>query len=174
MAPKNRAECNWGVGRTVANLSIGRIGPEGGRQMLRITPTRTREASWSTAITVPLAVRTPQAARPAVLALIKAIHTAIFAAVAAQIAVVVWDGIRQRPGRRTAVALAVALGESAVYASNNQVCPLTPLAEELGARDGSVTDIFLPETISRWIPLVGGSALVLGLGMNLRALLRRA
>jgi hypothetical protein len=68
----------------------------------------------------------------------------------------------------------IALGESAVYASNNQVCPLTPLAEELGARDGSVTDIVLPERISRRIPLVGGSALVIGLGMNLRALLRKA
>jgi hypothetical protein len=34
MARNNRAECNWGVGRTLANLSIGRIGPEGGCQML--------------------------------------------------------------------------------------------------------------------------------------------
>jgi hypothetical protein len=141
--------------------------------MHRSTAPHTREASWSTAITVPLAVRTPPAARPAILALIKAIHTAIFAAVAAQIMMVLWDGIRQRPGRRTAVALAVALGESAVYASNNQVCPLTPLAEELGARDGSVTDIFLPERISRRIPLVGGASLALGLGLNLWALRRR-
>ncbi|HET7082263.1 MAG TPA: hypothetical protein VFJ00_00935 [Candidatus Limnocylindria bacterium] len=142
--------------------------------MLWTTATLRREASWSTAITVPLALRTPPAARPAVLALIKAIHTAIFAAVAAQIVVVVWDGIRQRPRPRTAAALLIALGESAVYASNNQVCPLTPLAEELGARDGSVTDIFLPERISRRIPLVGGSALALGLGMNLLALVRKA
>lgn len=142
--------------------------------MLSRTTTRTREASWSTAITAPLALRTPEAARPAILVLIKAIHTAIFAAVATQIMVVVWDGIRQRPRPRTAVALLIALGESAVYASNNQVCPLTPLAEDLGARDGSVTDLFLPERISRRIPLVGGGALALGLGLNLHALLRRA
>ena len=133
--------------------------------------TRTRKAFWSTAITDPLASRTPAAARPAILAMIKAIHTAIFAAVAVQIVLILLDGIRGRPGRGTAIALAVALGESAVYASNNQVCPLTPMAESLGAHDGSVTDIFLPERVSRQIPLVGGSALLLGLALNLRALL---
>lgn len=134
--------------------------------------TRSRMASWSGAITAPLARRTPRTARPAVLAVIKAIHTAIFFGVAAQIALIVWDGLRQRPGRRTALAFAIAVGESAVYASNNQVCPLTPLAEELGAEDGSVTDIFLPDRVSRRIPLIGGSALALGLGLNLRALIR--
>lgn len=133
----------------------------------------TRRASWSTAITQPLAARTPRAARLAVLALIKAIHTAIFAAVAAQIVVVVWDGLRQRPGRRTALALGIALAESAIYASNNQVCPLTPLAEELGATDGSVTDIYLPAGVGRLIPLIAGSALVLGVGLNVRALFWR-
>ena len=134
----------------------------------------TRQASWSTAFTEPLARRAPESARSIVLAIIKSIHTAIFVGVAVQIAVVVWDGIRQRPGRRTAVALAVALGESAVYASNNQVCPLTPMAEALGAEDGSVTDIFLPDSLSRRIPLVGGAAVIFGLALNLVALLRRA
>jgi hypothetical protein len=79
-----------------------------------------------------------------------------------------WDGLRERPGRRGAAALAVALGETAVYLSNNQVCPLTPLAEELGAESGSVVDIFLPGWLSRRIPLLGGSALVIGLVLNLR------
>jgi len=132
-----------------------------------------RRAAWSGAITAPLARHTPPPARPAMLAAIKAIHTAIFFAVAVQIAAVLWDGLRQRPGRRTGLALAIALGESAVYASNNQVCPLTPLAEELGAAKGSVADIFLPDRVSRRIPLIGGSALVLGLGLNLWALVRR-
>jgi hypothetical protein len=125
-----------------------------------------RRARWSGAITAPIARHTPIAARPAVLAAIKATHTAIFFGVAAQIALIVWDGLRQRPGRRTALAFAIALGESAVYASNNQVCPLTPLAEELGAAKGSVADIFLPDAVSARIPLVGGSALAIGLALN--------
>ena len=132
-----------------------------------------RRASWSGAITAPLARHTHPSGRPAVLAAIKAIHTAIFFAVAAQIAVIVWDGLRQRPGRRTALAFGIALGESAIYASNNQVCPLTPLAEELGAAKGSVADIFLPDAVSLRIPLVGGSALAVGLGLNAWAWLRK-
>ena len=139
----------------------------------RLTVPAHRDASWSGALTTWLASRTPPAARPAVLAGVKAIHTAIFASVAAQIGVVVWDGLRQRPGRRTVAAVVIALGESAIYASNNQVCPLTPLAEELGATRGSVSDIFLPDRLARRIPLIGGSALVIGLGLNLLAWIRR-
>jgi len=132
-----------------------------------------RRAKWSGAITAPLARFTPPAARPVVLAAIRAIHTAIFFAVAAQIALIVWDGLRQRPGRRTALAFGIALGESAIYASNNQVCPLTPLAEELGAARGSVADIFLPDAVSVRIPLVGGGALALGLALNAWAWIRK-
>src|SRR3970040_1695713 len=101
--------------------------------MLKAAAKPRRAPTWSGGISTLMARRTPAAARPALLATIKGIHTLIFFAVAAQIAVIVWDGLRQRPGRRTALAFAIALGESAVYASNNQVCPLTPLAEELGA-----------------------------------------
>jgi hypothetical protein len=60
----------------------------------------------------------------------------------------------------------VALTESAIYVSNNQLCPLTPLAEELGAESGSVTDIYLPDWLSRRIPVIGGSVLVAGLVLH--------
>lgn len=62
------------------------------------------------------------------------------------------------------------LAESVVFVSNNQVCPLTPLAEELGAERGSVVDIFLLDWAARRIPVVAGSAAVLALVLNLRAL----
>ena len=132
-----------------------------------------RPPRWSGALTERLARIIPVAGRPAALITIKAIHTVIFASVGAAIALFVWDGARQRPGRRAALALGVALGETAVYVSNNQVCPLTPLAEELGAERGSVADIFLPDRFSRRIPLFGGSALIVGLVLNLRAALKR-
>lgn len=132
-----------------------------------------REPTWSGALTRPLSGRIPERWRPATLAAIKTAHTVIFLSIAGLIVLFTWDGVRQRPGRRTSLAAVVALAESAVYASNNQVCPLTPLAEELGAASGTVTDIFLPDWASRRIPVASGGTLVVGLVLNLRAWRRR-
>jgi hypothetical protein len=132
-----------------------------------------RSPVWSQLFTDPLARSTPPSWRPAVLAAIKGIHTVIFASVGAAIAVFVWEGLRQRPGRRGTAALGVAVVEAVVYVSNNQVCPLTPLAEELGAERGSVADMFLPDWASRRIPIASVTALVIGLALNLRAMLNR-
>lgn len=127
------------------------------------------EPVWSLALTRPIAARIPRRWRPAAMVAIKAIHTAAFLSIASLVALVAWDGVRQRPRRRTVVGATVGLGEAIVYLSNNQVCPLTPLAEELGARSGTVTDIFLPGWISRRVPVVSGTALVVGLLLNVRA-----
>ena len=131
----------------------------------------TRRPFWSQALTVPVARWMPIGWRPAALTAIKGLHTLIFASVGGAVLLFAWEGLRQRPGRRAAIALGVALGETAVYVSNNQVCPLTPLAEELGAERGSVSDIFLPDWVGRRIPLFAGGALLLGLALNGRALL---
>ena len=128
-----------------------------------------RKPVWSEPLTAPLAAHISPGARPAVLIAIKAVHTAVFFSVAGLILLFTWDGIQGRPRRRTAIAASVALAESAVYVSNNGVCPLTPLAEELGAASGSVTDIFLPDAISRRIPLISGTVLLIGMVLNLRA-----
>jgi hypothetical protein len=132
-----------------------------------------RAPVWSGALTGPLARSIPIRSRPAALSMVKGIHTAIFASVAACILLFLVDGLRGRSGRLGLTALAVAAAESAIYASNNQVCPLTPLAQELGAERGSVADILLPDWASRRIPLFGGSALLLALVLNLRAWLPR-
>ena len=131
-----------------------------------------RQPTWSASLTRPIAALIPARSRPAVLTAIKAAHTAIFVSIAGLIALFVWDGARQRSRRRTAVALGVILAECAIYASNNQVCPLTPLAEELGAERGSVADIFLPDWFSRRIPLVSSAALLIGLVLNACAWVR--
>jgi hypothetical protein len=131
-----------------------------------------RPAAWSEVLTEPIARSVPTAWRPAVLGTIKGIHTLLFASIAGAIAWLLLDGIRQRPSRSGALALAVAIGETAVYVSNNQVCPLTPLAEEVGAEQGSVVDIFLPDWAARRIPVVAGSALLLGVMLNAAAIAR--
>lgn len=130
--------------------------------------TAARTPIWSGSVTAPIGALIPVPWRPAALAIIKAVHTAIFFSVAGLIVLFAWDGLRQRPGPRAAASLGVVLAETAIYVSNNQVCPLTPLAQELGAERGSVADIYLPDWVSRRIPLFGGSALVLGLILNLR------
>jgi len=133
-----------------------------------VVPQR-RQPIWSGAITAPLAARIVSERRLQALAVIKAIHTAIFLSIAGAVLLTLWDGLRARPARRTAIAGGVVFAESALYLSNNQVCPLTPLAEELGAERGSVVDIFLPAWVARRIPIVAGSAAVLALVLNLRA-----
>lgn len=133
-----------------------------------------RSPAWSGVLTAPLRAAIPVRWRALAVAVIKAAHTAIFISIGGLILLFAWDGICQRPRRRTLLSLGIALAETAIYASNNQVCPLTPLVEELGAERGSVADIFLPDWFSRRIPQFAGTVLVLGLVLNLRALLRGA
>lgn len=128
-----------------------------------------RRPTWSGWATSRIAASIPAERRQTALRAIKAIHTLIFASVGAAIVVFVWEGINGRAGRRSVGALGIALAETAVYVSNNQVCPLTPVAEELGAESGSVADIFLPDWASRRIPVVSGSAVILGTALFARA-----
>ena len=133
-----------------------------------------RLPTWSGLVTRPVASLIPPRWRGEALVAIKAIHTVIFASVFAAVLMTLWDGIRGAPRRRTGVAGGIVLTETALYLSNNQVCPLTPLAEEFGAVRGSVVDMFLPAALARRIPLVAGSAAILALVLNLRALARRS
>jgi len=152
-------------------IGIRRQAPQAVRQdrpAAPAAPSARREPAWSGPLTTPIAARVPPRCRRPLVALIKAIHTAIFFSIAGLIVLFTWDGVRGRLRRRTVAAAVVALAESAVYASNNQVCPLSPLAEELGAESGSVTDIFLPDWLSRRIPVISGSVLIVGLVLNLR------
>jgi hypothetical protein len=134
---------------------------------------KSRQPTWSGVITAPLSDRIPPDRRTEALAAIKAIHTAIFASVAGAIVIALWDGMQGRPRRRTAIAGGMVVAETALYVSNNQVCPLTPLAEELGAAQGSVVDIFLPSWAARRIPLVAGTAALIALALNVRAVRSR-
>jgi hypothetical protein len=78
---------------------------------------------------------------------VKAVHSLIFFSIEGSIFYLLFTGVRGRRDRSTLAAWAIVLGESAIYAGNRFRCPLTGLAENLGAESGSVTDIFLP----RWL-----------------------
>ena len=99
--------------------------------------------------------------RRAAIFAVKLVHSVIFLSVAASILHIFYAGITNRSSRLTKIALA--LGESLVFAVNRFRCPLTRLAEELGAESGQVTDIFLPRWFADRIPWIFTPPLVTGI-----------
>lgn len=77
---------------------------------------------------------------------IKVIHTLAWFSIEASMVRVLYAGFARRSDRRAGIAAAVVAGESLIFAANGFRCPLTKVAERLGAERGSVTDIWLP----RW------------------------
>jgi hypothetical protein len=110
--------------------------------------------------------------RPALIA-VKSFHSIAFFVIQSCIMYLLYSGFRRRSDRRAAIAAAVALGESVVYAGNGFRCPLTGLAEELGAEKGSVTDIFLPRWLAANIARIYVPMLVLALYLHGRNLAGR-
>jgi len=95
--------------------------------------------------------------------IVKLVHTAWFALVSTSILHLFVAGVRNRTSRWTALALGSALLESAVFLANRGHCPLTGLAEDLGAESGRVSDIFLPRWFADRIPQIYTPPLVIGL-----------
>lgn len=133
-----------------------------------LSPSKDRVPTWSAGLTTRLAARIPRRWFAASLTIIKTVHTAAFFSIAGSIVLFAWDGFRGRRRRRTGIAGAVAVAETLIYVSNNRVCPLTTLAGHLGARRGFVADTFLPNWLSRRIPVLSGALLTIGLVLNMR------
>lgn len=90
----------------------------------------------------------------ALLALVKGIHTLIWFVVEGGVLYLVHAGLTKRSGRSVTVAAALVAGESMVFMANGASCPLTAVAELLGAESGSVTDIYLPHWLARSLPAI--------------------
>ena len=88
------------------------------------------------------------------LVVVKTVHTAIWALVEAAMAYLLVSGAMRRSDRWAGIAGAVVAGETAVFLANGARCPLTSLAESLGAEDGSVTDIYLPGWLAGILPAI--------------------
>lgn len=107
----------------------------------------------------------------AVVVAIKAIHTLAWFSIESCMIYLLYAGFAHRSDRRAAVAAAVVGGESLIFAANGFHCPLTKFAQSLGARSGSVTDIYLPRWFARNLPAIHVPFLVLAAflhGRNLR------
>jgi len=118
-------------------------------------------------------MRTPRQRRLALYA-VKGSHTLIFLALSASVLETLRAGIRGRPSRATGPAIAATIGEGLVLVVSGNRCPLTGLAEELGAADGRVSDIFLPAWFARHIPSICTALFGFGVGRLIEAQARDA
>lgn len=115
----------------------------------------------------------PDAWRRLLLFGVKAIHSAAFFVIQSAIVYLLYKGLRRESDAQAAAAAAIACGESAVYAVNGFRCPLTGLAENLGAEHGQVTDIFLPKWLANNIANIYTPVLVVSLLLHARNLRER-
>jgi len=99
----------------------------------------------------------------AMLALVRWLHTAVYAVMVAAIGVLLYAGVTAYAGVWLWVALALLAGETLVFAGNGFSCPLTALAVRYGAEKGWAFDTFLPERVTRLTFRVFGSLMALGL-----------
>ncbi len=106
------------------------------------------------------------------LASIRTVHTAIFSVVLACIGWLVGTGATGRRDRTVVLAAGIVSAESLVWLANDRICPLTPLAERLGAERGSVSDIFLPDLLARTLPIWSSALLFVAALLHVRSGLR--
>jgi Polyketide cyclase / dehydrase and lipid transport len=94
----------------------------------------------------------PAGGSDAALQAVKAIHTLAWFSIEACMGYVLYAGFARRSDRRAGIAAGVVATESLIFAGNGFRCPLTQVAERLGAERGSVTDIYLPRWFARNLP----------------------
>ncbi len=90
--------------------------------------------------------------RRAALEAVKLVHTLAWFSIESCMIYVLWAGFRRQSDRRAAIAAGVVASESLVFAANGFRCPLTDVAERVGAERGSVTDIYLPRWFAHHLP----------------------
>jgi hypothetical protein len=84
----------------------------------------------------------PPSWRRSALVGVKAVHSLLYLSIEYCMGYLIYAGLKGREDRRTAMAAGVVGGESLIFLGNRCRCPLTGLAENLGAASGSVTDIY--------------------------------
>ncbi len=80
---------------------------------------------------------------------IKFIHSIIFLFMVACLGYILYCAIARRYDETLLVALAAIFIEGLALLLNHGRCPFTTLAEKYGAANGAVTDIFLPDWLTR-------------------------
>ena len=102
---------------------------------------------------------------------IKLVHTGIFAVLSVCVLFVFISAIFNRITGWTWGALSAVVVEGLVLAASGGRCPLTKVAERLGAADGAVADIFLPKWLANRIFPICGTIVALSCAVLLVRLL---
>jgi len=105
-----------------------------------------------------------------VLMAVKVIHTLVWLSIESCMAYLLYSGLTRQSDRRAAIAGAVVVGECVIFAANGLRCPLTDVAESLGAKGGAVTDIYLPTWLARNLPAIHVPLLILTVVLHRRNL----
>lgn len=96
------------------------------------------------------------------LAIVRAVHTAIYLSVSVGVGIVLFAGLTGLHGAWLGVALALVGTECVIFVGNGMKCPLTAIAEKYGAgRDGRF-DTFLPERLTRHTVAIFTPLILLG------------
>lgn len=94
---------------------------------------------------------------------VKAAHTLIFFSMLWAVLYTFYCGLTNQVSRKTGMAVVAVLGEVIVFVGNGGRCPLTKVAEGLGAANGTVRNLFLPQWFARRIPRVSSTFMGIGL-----------
>lgn len=102
---------------------------------------------------------------PRRLAVVRAVHTAIYLVMASAVLATVYGGVTGAHGLWLWIAAGLAALESLIFAASGMKCPLTAIAVKYGAGQDGLFDTFLPEPITRHTLRVFGPLLVLGFAL---------
>lgn len=104
---------------------------------------------------------------------IRVVHSFVFFGEELSVGYLLYAGLTKRQGRAAKVAAGAIAAESLIYFANGQHCPLSGLAEELGADHVSVTDIYLPRWIAIRIFTYNAPLVVVAAALHARVFLTR-
>jgi hypothetical protein len=114
------------------------------------------------------------AATNVIVRFVKAVHSLIYFSIEFCTGYLIYAGMTGHENRRTGIAAGVVAAESLIFVGNRCRCPLTGLAEDLGATRGSVTDIYLPRWLASNLVPIHVPLLALALYLHTRNLLRQS
>ena len=97
--------------------------------------------------------------------LVKVVHTVAFHMMSAVLLMMVYEVVVDRITWITWNAAGLFLAEGIVLVLNRGRCPLTSMAERLGASSGQITDLFLPKWFADQIFKVYGAVFVASLAL---------